>query len=62
MILTIPFIIFGFFLLFKGGDFLVTGAAGIAQKKNIPAFIVGITLVAFGTRVMPTMKAGMFFF
>ncbi len=49
MILTIPFIIFGFFLLFKGGDFLVTGAAGIAQKKNIPAFIVGITLVAFGT-------------
>ncbi len=49
MILTIPFIILGFFLLFKGGDFLVTGAAGIAQKKNIPAFIVGITLVAFGT-------------
>jgi cation:H+ antiporter len=27
----------------------VTGAAGIAKKKNIPAFIVGITLVAFGT-------------
>ncbi len=49
MILTIPFIIMGFFLLFKGGDYLVTGAAGIAQKKNIPAFIVGITLVAFGT-------------
>lgn len=41
--------IIGFGLLFKGGDFLVTGAAGIAQKKNIPAFIVGITLVAFGT-------------
>ena len=49
MILTIPFIIIGFLLLFKGGDFLVTGAAGIAQKKNIPPFIVGITLVAFGT-------------
>jgi cation:H+ antiporter len=41
--------IIGFVLLFKGGDFLVTGAAGIAHKKNIPAFIVGITLVAFGT-------------
>ncbi len=39
----------GFFLLFKGGDYLVTGAAGIAHKKNIPSFIVGITLVAFGT-------------
>jgi cation:H+ antiporter len=49
VILTIAFITIGFFLLFKGGDFLVTGAAGIAQKKNIPAFIVGITLVAFGT-------------
>ena len=39
----------GFALLYKGGDFLVTGAAGIAQKKNIPSFIVGVTLVAFGT-------------
>lgn len=41
--------VIGFVLLFKGGDYLVTGAAGIAHKKNIPAFIVGITLVAFGT-------------
>jgi len=41
--------IIGFVLLYKGGDLLVTGAAGIARKKNIPAFIVGITLVAFGT-------------
>lgn len=49
MLLIVVFICIGFVLLFKGGDFLVTGAAGIAQKKNIPAFIVGITLVAFGT-------------
>ena len=49
MLLTIPFIIIGFLLLYKGGDYLVSGAAGIAHKKNIPAFIVGITLVAFGT-------------
>jgi cation:H+ antiporter len=39
----------GFALLYKGGDYLVTGAAGIAQKKHVPPFIVGITLVAFGT-------------
>lgn len=39
----------GFTLLFKGGDFLIVGAAGIAKKKNIPPFIIGITLVAFGT-------------
>ena len=43
------FICLGFALLYKGGDFLVTGAAGIAKKKNIPPFIVGVTLVAFGT-------------
>jgi Ca2+/Na+ antiporter len=29
----------GFALLFKGGDFLVTGAAGIARKKHVPPFI-----------------------
>lgn len=49
MLLVIVGMIIGFVLLYKGGDFLVTGAAGIARKKNIPAFIVGITLVAFGT-------------
>lgn len=49
MLLTVLLIILGFLLLFKGGDYLVTGATGIAHKKNIPAFIVGITLVAFGT-------------
>ena len=49
MLLVIVWMIIGFVLLYKGGDFLVTGAAGIARKKNIPAFIVGITLVAFGT-------------
>jgi cation:H+ antiporter len=49
LLLTVPLIIIGFLLLFKGGDYLVNGAAGIARKKNIPPFIVGITLVAFGT-------------
>ena len=49
MLLICVLIFIGFALLFKGGDFLVTGAAGIAQKKQVPAFIVGITLVAFGT-------------
>ena len=49
LLLIVVLICVGFALLFKGGDFLVTGAAGIAQKKNIPSFIVGITLVAFGT-------------
>jgi len=49
VLLIVVLICIGFVLLYKGGDFLVTGAAGIAQKKNIPAVIVGVTLVAFGT-------------
>ena len=49
MLIVAILIAAGFALLFKGGDFLVTGAAGIARKKNVPPFIVGITLVAFGT-------------
>ncbi len=49
LLLTVTLMVIGFVLLFKGGDYLVTGAAGIANKKNIPTFIVGITLVAFGT-------------
>ena len=49
MLIVILLIAVGFALLFKGGDFLVTGAAGIARKKHVPPFIVGITLVAFGT-------------
>jgi cation:H+ antiporter len=49
VLLVIVLIGVGFALLYKGGDFLVTGAAGIARKKHVPPFIVGITLVAFGT-------------
>ena len=49
MLLIVTLMCVGFALLLKGGDLLVTGAAGIANKKNISAFIVGITLVAFGT-------------
>lgn len=35
-------------LLF-GGDFLVKGAVGLAQRLNISPLIVGLTIVAFGT-------------
>ncbi len=39
----------GLALLVFGGDFLVRGAVGLAEKLNIPAFIIGLTVVAFGT-------------
>lgn len=39
----------GFVLLVKGADFFVDGACGLSAKLKIPAYIVGLTVVAFGT-------------
>jgi cation:H+ antiporter len=42
-------LIIGFVLLIKGADYFVDGAASIAGIFRIPAVIVGLTIVAFGT-------------
>lgn len=42
-------LILGLAMLVFGGDFLVRGAVGLAEKLNIPALIIGLTVVAFGT-------------
>ncbi len=39
----------GFFLLVKGADWFVDGAAGIAKKLRVPQLVIGLTIVAFGT-------------
>ena len=39
----------GFFMLAKGADFFVDGAAGIAKKFKIPQLVIGLTIVAMGT-------------
>lgn len=39
----------GLFLLVKGADWFVDGAAGVAAKIKIPALVIGLTVVAFGT-------------
>ncbi len=39
----------GIVILIVSGDFLVRGAAALARKWGIPALIVGLTIVAFGT-------------
>jgi len=41
----------GFVFLIKGADFLIDGASLIAKKFGISAFVVGLTIVAFGTSV-----------
>lgn len=39
----------GILLLVKGADFLVDGASALARKFGVPALMVGLTVVAFGT-------------
>ncbi|MBE6443175.1 MAG: calcium/sodium antiporter [Alphaproteobacteria bacterium] len=49
MISALCFILVGFVLLIGGAEYLVKGAVAIANKLKIPAIIVGLTIVAFGT-------------
>ena len=49
MTLQIILLIVGFVLLIKGADVFVDGASNIAYNFKIPAIIVGLTIVAFGT-------------
>ena len=41
--------ILGLVLLLIGGDWLVKGSVGLAEKLSIPPLIIGLTIVAFGT-------------
>ncbi len=42
-------LVLGFVLLVKGADFFVEGSSSIAKHFKIPAFIIGLTIVAMGT-------------
>ena len=42
-------LIVGFFLLIKGADLFVDGAASIARRFHVPAMVIGLTIVAMGT-------------
>ncbi|MBU1038763.1 calcium/sodium antiporter [Patescibacteria group bacterium] len=46
---SIIFLIIGFVLLIKGADLLVDGASSLAKRLKIPALVIGLTIVAFGT-------------
>lgn len=49
MILALIRLVIGFALLVKCADLFVDGASSLAKKLNIPAFVIGLTIVAFGT-------------
>lgn len=42
-------LIIGFIFLVKGADIFVDGSSAIAEYFRIPSFIIGLTIVAFGT-------------
>ena len=49
MLLSLIFLILGLSLLVKGADLLIEGSSSIARRFGIPEFVIGLTLVAFGT-------------
>ncbi|MGL5712760.1 MAG: calcium/sodium antiporter, partial [Paraclostridium sp.] len=42
-------LVLGFIFLIKGADIFVEGASSIAKKFNVPAMVIGLTIVAMGT-------------
>ena len=49
MLLYILYILLGFLLLVKGGDFLVDGAVAIAKRAKLSNMVIGLTVIGFGT-------------
>lgn len=48
-VIMLLLIVAGIAVLLYGGDLLVRGATSLARKAGVPALIVGLTIVAFGT-------------
>lgn len=42
-------LVLGFVLLVKGADIFVDGSVGVAERFNVPSFIIGLTIIAMGT-------------
>lgn len=47
--LTAFYLVLGLLLLLGGAEFLVKGAAGLATRLGVSPFLIGLTLVGFGT-------------
>ncbi len=59
IIITYLLFIAGFVVLIKGADFLVEGSSAVAKKFGISSFVIGMTIVAFGTS-MPELVVNIF--
>ena len=49
MLIQIGILIAGLLLVIYGADWLVDGASGIARRAGISEFVIGLTIVGFGT-------------
>ena len=49
IIAYVALLVVAFYMLSKGSDWFVDGAAGIATKLRIPQLVIGLTIVAMGT-------------
>ncbi len=57
--LSLILLVAGFILLKKGADWLIEHSSSIARRWGIPALIVGLTVVAFGTS-LPELAVSLF--
>ncbi len=49
IVLSVGLLSLGLALLVYCGDYLVSGAVKVAASLNVPSFVIGLTIVAFGT-------------
>lgn len=49
VIVSVVFLVLGFWGLIKGADMFVDGASQIAARLKVPLIVIGLTVVAFGT-------------
>ena len=49
ILLQVLLLIFGFVILIKGADWLVSGASSVASNFKVSKQLIGLTIVAFGT-------------
>ena len=53
------FLVFGFILLIKGGDWFVDSASSIAKRFHLPELLIGATVVSIGTTLPEVMTSAM---
>ncbi|MCB1430803.1 MAG: sodium:calcium antiporter, partial [Nitratireductor sp.] len=60
--LSYAMLLAGLVILLAGGDLLVRGAVGLAERFRVPPLIIGLTIVALGTsapEMMISVKAAL---